>query len=149
MTAETKIRTLASQDATLQSFFGTSPFRWYHMALPPTSATPNIEDASANVQQISGRYLYAQEAAVSLIQARFQVTVRCRNVTTTDAAALAIIEWLGTVCFANDDQFQSPPVTPRQHPNFVLSTRAGMDPQLKTPIYTQLVDFRVWNLGLL
>lgn len=149
MTAESKIRTLASQDATLQSFFGTSPFRWNHLQKSPSGAIPNVSEASADVKQISARYLYAQEAAVSLIQARFQITVRCRNVTTTDAAALAIIEWLGTVCFANNDQFQSPPVTPRQHPNFVLSTQAGMDPQLKTPIYTQLIDFRVWNLGLL
>ena len=86
---------------------------------------------------------------MNLTMPRFQLVIRDPNVDTVDSAALAVINWLATVCFANDDQFQSPPITPRQFPNFVVSTRPGLDVQLKPPVPTMLIDFRIWNLGLI
>jgi hypothetical protein len=158
MTAATKLRTLASADATLQSYFGTGigtdVFRWFFIQLPPKyftqqSPIPPTGGTVATLQPISAQYLYAQEAPVNLTKPRFQLVIRDPNVDTVDSAALAVINWLATVCFANDDQFQSPPITPRQFPNFVVSTRPGLDVQLKPPVPSYMIDFRIWNLGLL
>lgn len=158
MTAETRVRMLASADATLQGFFGSGVgsdvFRWFHIQLPPKyftqqSPIPPSGGTCATIQQIGDQRMYAQEAPVTLIKPRFQLTIRDPNPNVVDAAALAVINWLPTVCFANEDQFQSPPITPRQFPNFVVSTRPGLDVQLKPPVPTQMIDFRIWNLGLL
>lgn len=153
MTAETKIRMLASTDATLQGFFGTGAgadvFRWFHLQLPPGFIIQPTGKTCATVQQIGSQFMYAQEAPVELTKPRFQITIRDPNPNVVNNATLAVMSWLATVCFANDDQFQSPPITPRQHPNFIVSVRPGLDVQLKPPVPTQQIDFRIWNLGLL
>lgn len=148
MTGEAKIRYLAGADATLQGFFGTNPFRWFHLQLPP-GYLQKIPGTCATVQQISTGFLFAQEGRVNLNKPRFQVVVRDANADVVDQAAAAIVEWLSTVDFASNAQFTSPPTTPRQFPNFVRNMRPGLDAALKPPIPTMLVEFQIWNLGLI
>lgn len=151
MTAETKLRTLASADATLQSFFGTNPFRWYHIQLPP-SALPQAGipyPCTARVRQVSQVPLYVQEGMNRLNQVRLQIDVLCANVDTVDRATAAIADWLGTIDLASDAQFTSPPTTPTQFPNFVLNIRPGLEVQLKPPVPVTSIDVKVFNLDLI
>lgn len=148
MTAEARIRQLAAAEPTFVPFFGANPFRWFHLQLPPSYFRQELTHACARVTQVDAGYLYTQEAQVGLIKPRFQIEVLSPNVDQVDQAIDAIIAWLRTVCFANNDQFTSPPTTPRQFPNFVLNVRPGMEPRLKPPVPTKMVDFKIWNLGL-
>lgn len=148
MTGETKLRTLAAEDATLQGFFGTNPFRWFHVQLPPGYVS-KMPGTCATVQQISTQFLWSQEARADISRQRFQIIVRDPNVDVVDQAAAAIVDWLGTIDLASDDQFLSPPVTPRQTPNVVLDMRPGLDVQLKPPVPTVLIDFKSWVLDLI
>lgn len=149
MTAEAKLKVLAGADATLQSFFGSNPFRWFHLQLPPGYVMRPSGATCATVQQLGTGFLHAQEARADLNRPRFQIVVRDPNADVVDRAAAAIINWLGTVCFTSDADFTSPPTTPRQFPNFVNDLRPGLDYQLKPPIPTQLIDFTIWNRGLI
>lgn len=149
MTAEAKLRYLASADATLQGFFGTNPFRWWHEQLPPGYVMKPTGATCATVQQIDTMFLYAQEGRVDLNKPRFQITVRDPNADVVDQAAAAIVNWLGTIDLASDAQFNSPPTTPPQTPTFVLDVRPGLDYQLKPPIPTVLIDCKVWNTGII
>jgi hypothetical protein len=145
MTAETKLRTLASADSVLRGFFGTSPFRWYHLQLPP-SALPNSGvpyPCTARVRQVSQVPYYTQEGMNRLNNVRFQIDVLCANVDTVDQATAAIAAWLGTVSFCD------PTLTPGQSPNFVLNIRPGLEVQLKPPVPVNSIDVKVFNLDLI
>ena len=148
MTAESKLRYLASADVTLQGFFGTNPFRWYHIQLPPGSQ-PKAGATCARVRQISQIPLYVQEGMNRLNQVRFQIDVLDPDVDVVDAATAAIAAWLGTINLASADQFQSPPVTPSQFPNFVLNVRPGLEVQLKPPVPVNSMDIKCWNIDLI
>lgn len=148
MTCETKIRTLASQDAGLQAIFGTSPFRWFHLQLPP-GYVDKMPGTCATVQQISVRFMRAQEALVNLNKPRFQIVVRDKNVDVVDQAAAAIVLWLQQVDFASDNEFNSPATPGPQNGNFILDMRPGLDYELKPNVPTMLIDFAVWNKGLI
>ena len=151
MTAATKLRMLAGADTTLQSFFGVNPFRWYYIQLPP-SALPQPGTpypCTARVRQVSQVPYYEQGGMNRLNVCRFQIDVLCANVDTVDQATAAIAAWLGTVDLASDDQFLSPPVTPRQFPNFVLNIRPGLEVQLKPPVPVTSIDVKVFNLDLI
>jgi hypothetical protein len=145
MTAESKIRLLASADATLQGFFGSGPFRWFDRQLPPGYIN---KGTCARIRRISTIFLYEQAGLNRLNQPRFQLDVLDQDPDVVDNAVAAIIAWLGTVCFATEDQFTSPPTTPRQYPNFVLSIRPGLEVALKPPVPVVSIDFRCWNLDL-
>jgi hypothetical protein len=148
MTAETKLRTLAEADPTLQSFFGSNPFRWFHIQLPP-GLQPKAGATCARIRQVSQVPIYCQEGQNRLNQVRFQIDVLDPNVDTVDAATAAIAAWLGTVNLCSDAQFQSPAGVPTQFPNFVLNVRPGLEVQLKPPIPVNSIDVKVFNLDLI
>lgn len=139
---------MAGADATLQGFFGTNPFRWFYLQLPP-GYIEKVPGTCATVQRVSTQYLHAQEAISKLSKPRFQIVVRDPLPDVAAQAATAIINWLCTVDFASDAQFTSPPTTPRQFPNFVTNVRPGLDAALKPPIPSVMVEFQSWNLGVI
>ena len=145
MTAEVKMRTLAKADATLQGIFGTGPFRWFDVQLPPGYID---KGPCARVRRLATTFIYCQEGLNRLNNPRFQLDVLAATPTQAFDAAAAIINWLGTVDFASNDQFMSPPVTPTQCPNFVISQRAGLDYQLDPPVPVVSIDFRIWNVDI-
>lgn len=146
MTLETKIRQLAAESAALQAFFGTNPMRIFWLQLPPGFVMQATGTTSMVVQRISTQFFQTQESQVRLSKPRIQFTIYDPNLTVVEDATAAVIAWLRTVCFANDDQFVSPAVTPRQYPNFVLNQRPGLVTLLKQPIPTMTLDVRIWNL---
>ena len=151
MTAEAKLRALASIDATLQGFFGSNPFRWFHLQLPPSAkpGTGTPYPCTARVRQISQVPFYTQEGQNRLNVVVLQIDVLASDIDTVDQATDAISTWIGTVNLASNDQFQSPPVTPLQFPSFVLNVRPGLEVQLKPPIPVNSIDVRVFNLDLI
>lgn len=148
MTVETKLRTLASQSAILQGFFGTSPFKWFHLQLPP-GYIAKLPGTCVTVQQLGISFLHAQEGQVTLNKVRFQLIVRDPNVDVVDQAAAAIVAWLNTVDFTSPDPFDSPPTPGRQNGNFINDMRPSIDFELKPPVPAMLVDFSIWNNGLI
>ena len=145
MTASTKLRTMAAADATLQGFFGTSPFRWDYIQLVP-SARPDSNGqfpCRARYRQVSQVPIYTQEGQNRLNEVRFQIDVLCSDVTVADAATAAIAAWIGTVSFCDLT------LTPGQYPNFVMNVRPGLEVQLKPPVPVNSLDVKVFNLDLI
>jgi hypothetical protein len=151
MTAEAKIRTLAQQDATLQSFFGGSngTFRMFDRQLQPNYLKPGA--TCCRVRRISTVQIRSHETATqrsdnSQVQPRFQIDVLDFSAETARAAAAAICDWLARVDFSTNDQFDSPVTTPKRHPNFVLNQRADMEFTTQPPAYVETLDVRIFNL---
>lgn len=149
MTCEAKVRALASVDTTLQGYFGTNPFRWFHIQLPPGYIGKSLPGTCARVRQISQVPIYCQEGMNRLNEVRLQIDVLDPDADTVDEATAAICDWLGTVDFASEDQFESPPTVPTQFPNFVLNIRPGLCMELKPPVPLQSIDCKIFNLDLI
>lgn len=143
VTAEAKLRTLAAANATMQSIFGTSPFRWFD-----TQQVPGYISAGTCVRvlRVSTARSYSMEGIQNLSQPRFQFDVLDYYAETTRQATAALIDWLGTISLAENNQFGSPPTTPPQFPCFVLNQRGGMEPGTTTPVFVQSLDVRIYNL---
>lgn len=143
MTAEAKLRALASASAALQAYFGTALFRWFDRQLPQgyIKSGPCVR-----LMRVSTVRTYAQTGLQNLSQPRVQIDVMDYDPENCRAAAKAVIDWLGTVDFSTDAEFSSPPTTPGNHPNFILNQRAGMDFQLQPPVYVESIDVRLYNL---
>jgi len=149
MTLIEKLTTLAPQSTTLQSYFGTSPFRMFDRQL----AQKYIERGPClTFREVSSVPMYTQYGRINMNQPRVQfdvyVSPRYTNQASTTARAArdAVISWLGTVSFAETNDFDSPVTTPPHFPNFVLNTRAGMEAQSDPPVYVETVDVRIFNL---
>lgn len=142
MTAEVKLRSLASVDATMQTRFGTSPFRWFDIQLDQE----RIANTCVRVRRISTLRFYVQAGIQPLSQPLFQFDVMDLNPETARAALKDIIAFLLTVDLSSNAQFGSPVTTPKHFPSFVLNTRAGMEPVPDPPIYTESADVRFWCL---
>ena len=142
-TAEQKLRLLASADATLQEYLGAPPaFRWFHLQEEQGA----IEQGTCvRVRRVSAVYLYAQEAIVSAEQVRLQFDFLDKSPETAANAMLAFNAFMATVDLMSDAQFLSPSTTPRQHPNFLLNTRPGLEFRTERQIYVWTVDWRCWN----
>lgn len=142
VTAEAKLRALARADATMAALFG-SPFRWFD-----TQQVPNYiaEGPCVRVLRVSTARAYSMSGLQNLSGPRFQFDVLDREAETTRQAAAALIDWLGTISLAQNNQFASPPTTPPQFPNFVLNQRGGMEPGTTTPVFVQSIDVRLYNL---
>jgi hypothetical protein len=150
MTAEAKLRLLASQDEALQSYFlGTNgTFRWFTPQLQPGYIS---QGACVRVLRIATGRLNAHKTrtashSVDQQQPRFQIDVLSQDASQAREAAAEICNWLTTRAdFSSDDLFSSPAVTPNQHPNFILNQRAGMEPQTQPPVYVEILDVRLWD----
>lgn len=144
MTAETKLRTLASADAALQLIFGTPLFRWFDKQLPQGYIQ---RGACARVISVSTAPLYEMAGLNPMNRIRFQIDVLHLDPEAARAAASAVILFLNTGAdLASNAQFGSPTVTPRQFPNFILSQRGGMDYREQPPVHVETIDVRVYNL---
>lgn len=145
MKLEEKIRTLASADATLQSHFGTGPFRWLDRRLLPGYID---KGACVRLMRVSSVFTYSQAGLQNLNQPRVQIDVMSTDPVEARNAAQAIIDWMGTVSFSETNNFNSPATTPPHSPNFVLNHRSGMEPQPdpKGPVFVETLDYRIFNL---
>ncbi len=150
MTLEAKITALAQSDPTLQGIFGTAPFRLYDRQLAQN--IPITEGVCARFRRVSSVRTYTQYGLMNLSQPRvqFDVLASSRYVSGAPEAArnamTALITWLGTVSFAENNAFNSPATAPPHSPNFILNQRAGMDFQLEKPVYVESFDVRIYNL---
>lgn len=149
MTAETKLRILAGADVTLQSFFGTNPFRWFYIQRPPGYIFQPVGTTCAQVQVLGAEFKYAQEAKLDISLVRFQVMVLDPNADRVDQAAAAIVDFLAGVDLSTDALFTSPPTTPKQFPTFIMNIRPGLEVATKPPIPTKVIDFKAWNKGVI
>ncbi len=150
MTAEEKLRTLAQQDAVLQSYFFTdNQIRWFGPQLPPGYLA--IGKACVRVWRVSTIRLYSHETSEQrsqnrIEQIRFQFDVLDYDSERARLAAKAIADWLATVDLSSNAQFGSPVTSPTRHPNQVLNERQGMEYKIQPPAYVQLLDVRITNL---
>ena len=148
MQLEDKIRTLAATDATLMSFFGTGPFRWFGPRIPPGYL--KIGNTCLRMKRISSVYGYTNSppGLMNLNQPRFQFDILDFDASTTRAAAEAVINWFDTVSFAETNDFDSPPSSPPHSPNFLLNRRASEEPQIEPPgpAWVVILDYRIFNL---
>ena len=143
MTPETKLRSLASANPTLQAFFGTGPFRWFDTQLPPGYIS---RGTCARIFRVSTIRHYNMAGLMDLSQPLFQCEVLDADSGRARAAAAAVIAWLGTIDCSTSDMWTSSPTTPPSHPVFVLNQRHTIDFQLDPPVPVEQIDFRLWNL---
>jgi hypothetical protein len=150
MTAEAKIRNLARQDATLQSYFlGTNgTFRWFDMQEQPGYIG---QGTCARVLRVSTLFMQTHETQQyrslnQMQQPRFQIDVLDYDSERARSAAAAIIDWLARVDFSSDAQFASPVTSPTRHPHQILNQRSGMIPQTQPPVWVQSIDVRITDL---
>ena len=140
--AEAKLRTLASADATMVADFGSGPFRWFQVQIPQGYVG---KGSCVRVRRVSAVYLYAQEGITQAEQVRLQFDVldksqdRARDVLNDLCSFLADVDLMGSA------QFASPPSTPTQFANFLLSQRSGIEYQVEVEIFSWSADFRIWN----
>jgi len=152
MTTEVKFRTLAKQDATLQTFFGdesNGTFRMFDTQLQPNYL--KVGNTCARVLRVSTVRQYAHRTAThqgqqNLALVRLQVDVLDYDSERARAAAAAIVDWLSRVSFAENAQFASPPTSPKAYPNQVLNERGGLEPRTQPPAWVQILDIRVMSL---
>jgi hypothetical protein len=150
VTAEVKLRTLAQQDVTLQSWFFTDgQVRWFDRQLAPNYL--KLNKACVRVRRISTVKIHSHEtdtqrSANRQVQPRFQIDILDFDAERARSAAAAICDWLATVDFSTDDQFSSPVTSPRRHPNFVLNQRADMEFSTQPPAYVETLDVRIFDL---
>ena len=140
--AEAKIRTLASADATMQGIFGTGPFRWFFVR----ETQGYIDDGTVcRVRRVSAAYDYVQNGRIQIEQVRLQFDVLDLSQEAARDALTALENFLGTVDLMSGNQFLSPPQSVTQFPNFLLSERSAIEVQIKQQIYVWSADYRVLN----
>lgn len=140
--AEAKIRTLAQANTTMQSFFGTAPFRWFYVR----EAGGYIATGTCcRVRRVSAVYQYVQNGRICIEQARLQFDVLDPSQETARNALLALESFMGTVDLMNTNQFNSPPTAGAQFANFTLSERSTIEVQIKQTVYVWSVDYRIFN----
>lgn len=151
MELEDKMRFLAQQDATLASFFFTdNQIRWFDLQLQPNYLAANR--TCARVRRISTLPLYSKEtlnnaSILNQVWIRLQIDVLDYSASRAKAAARAIVNWLTqTADFSSTNQFDSPPTSPKRHPNFLLNQMPGMEPKTQPPVFVQMLDVRILNL---
>ena len=146
MVAEQKLRTLASQDATLQGIFGTAPFRWQDTQLQPGYIQ---RGTCARVLRVSTVYMHCMAGMMNVEQVRFQIDVLDLDSEKARAAATALDAWFETVSFMSDAQFGSPPVAPSppSYANFKLNQRHSIDYALAPPLqpYCEMLEYRIFS----
>ena len=144
--AEAKIRTLAAADATMQSFFGAGPFRFFFVREPQGYID---QGTVCRMRRVSAVYEYAQQGIVCIEQVRLQFDVLDTSQEVARNALLALNNFLGTVDLMSDKQFTSPPSVPTQFANYMLAQRSAIEVQIKAQIYVWSADWRCFNNTLI
>jgi len=144
VTAEVKLRTLASADAGMQLHFGTLPnFRYFDIQLDQRRTS---EGSCLRARRVSNVRRYVQAGLNPLSEPLFQFDILDLDPEVARAAALAFIEFIGTVDLSTTDQFGSPVLTPKHFPAFVVNQRAGLEPIPDPAVYVESIDVRFFNL---
>jgi len=141
--AEAKLRVLASGDATLQTFFGVAPFRWFLVREQPGYID---KGTCIRVRRVSAVYTYAQDGILANENVRIQFDVLDMDQERARNALTALEQWLTTVDLMSGAQFASPPSTPPQFPIFRLSERCTVEVQIKQQqVWIWSADYRIMN----
>ena len=140
--AEVKIRMLAAANATLAAMLGTSPFRWFDVQ---SAQGYEQQGTLCRYRRVSAVYMYAQEGLTQLEQVRFQFDFVAQTPSDSWNAMQAFIEFMAGVDLMSDAQFKSPPTTPTQSPNYLLSTRQSIEYRPERELYIWSCDWRVFN----
>jgi hypothetical protein len=140
--AEAKLRTLASADATMQSIFGTGPFRWFFVREPQGYID---QGTVCRVRRVSAVYDYVQNGRIQIEGVRLQFDVLDQSQESARDALTALENFIGTVDLMSGNQFLSPPQPVSQFANFILSERSAVEVQIKQQIYVWSVDYRCLN----
>jgi len=140
--AEAKIRTLAQADSTMQSFFGVAPFRWFQVREPQGYIS---QGTCIRVRRVSAVYDYVQNGILQIEQVRLQFDVLDLSQETARNALTAVERFLRSVDLMNSNQFNSPPTAGACFANYLLSERAGVEPQIKQQVYIWSADYRIFN----
>lgn len=140
-----KIRTLAQLDPTLVGIFGAGPFRWFKQRLEPGYIGRGL---CVRVSKPTTAYGYTQYGLMNLNRPLMQIEVMGFDSTAVQAAAIAVINWMGTVSFAETNDFDSPATTPPHAPNFLLTRGSGEEAQVDPPgpAWVEILGFRIFNL---
>lgn len=142
-----KIRTLAQLDPTLSALFFTPVPRWFKQRLQPGYITRGL---CVRVKRVSTVYGYTNAPAglMNLNKPLIQIDVMGLDSTAVQAAAIAVINWMGTVSFASTNDFDSPATTPPNSPNFLVNRQSAEEAQVDPPgpAWVEILDFRVYNL---
>ena len=150
MSPERKLRTLASQDATLQAFLGTNPFRWFDVQLPqgqPTKVNNFWSGPCVTCISVSliSRYVHGGGRGITAWP-RFQIDVLDTDAERGRLCAQAIIAFLDRANIAVPGQFGCPTTTPAlPAPNVLLNNRGGTWADLQPPVFRQMLDVRFQN----
>ena len=139
-----KMRMLAQQDATLQSYLlGTADvFRWFDTQLPKGYV---YQGPTVTVQQISSVRDAVQEGPLALEQAMVQINVwSLDSVQAKTIANYLWASWFPAVSFASPAMFLSPPQAPPNHPNYLLSQRGVID--FSTQPESSWVETQTWRI---
>lgn len=140
-----KIRTLAQLDPTLSALFFTGVPRWFKQRIQPGYINKGL---CVRVSKPTTVFGYTQYGLMNLNKPLMQFDVMGFDSTAVQAATIAVINWMGTVSFAETNDFDSPATTPPHSPNFLLNRRSGMEAQEDPPgpVYIETLDFRIYNL---
>ena len=141
-----KMRLLAMADPTLQGYLynaSNNTFRWFDTQLQPGYIN---QGTCVTVRQVSTVPIYANSGMLATDQPRVQIDVRDLNSNQAKVVAKAVDDWLQGVSFMTTNQFESPPTTPNQFPNFKLSQRNWQDFDVRpTPAWVETLEYRVFN----
>lgn len=140
-----KIRTLAQLDPTLSALFFTGVPRWFKQRIQPGYINKGL---CVRVSKPTTVFGYTQYGLMNLNKPLMQFDVMGFDSTAVQAATIAVINWMGTVSFAETNDFDSPSSTPPHSPNFLLNRRSGMEAQEDPPgpVFIETLDFRIYNL---
>ncbi len=140
--AEAKLRTLASVDPTMVTDFGSGPFRWFQIQIPQGYIG---KGPCVRVRRVSAVYLYVQEGITQAEQVRLQFDVLDKSQDRAKDVLNDLCSFLAGVDLMSSVQFTSPPSTPTQFANFLLSQRSGIEYQVEVEIFSWSADWRIWN----
>jgi hypothetical protein len=140
--AEAKLRTLASADSTMVADFGSGPFRWFQIQIPQGYIN---KGPCVRVRRVSAVYLYVQKGITQAEQVRLQFDVLDKSQDRAKDVLNDLCSFLASVDLMSSAQFTSPPSTPTQFANFLLSQRSGIEYQIEVEIFSWSADWRIWN----
>ena len=140
--AEAKLRMLASVDPTMVADFGSGPFRWFQIQVPQGYIG---KGSCVRVRRVSSIYLYAQEGITQAEQVRLQFDVLDKSQDRARDVLSDLCSFIAGVDLMSSAQFASPPSTPTQFANFLLSQRSGIEYQVEVEIFSWSADWRIWN----
>jgi hypothetical protein len=150
MPIQQKLRTLAMQDAGMQSYLlGTNgTFRFFDTQLPKGYVG---QGTCVTAQVVSSVLDYVQSGPLALEWVRVQINVwDMDSVVAKNLANYIQNSWMPRVDCQTDSQFQSPPGPPLAAANFKLSQRGVLDfSVMPTAAWMETQDWRVANNTLI